>query len=83
MRRYSMQNYQRIIMRAHEAFQHRLKQVEIELAEAQHALEILDLQALDHERRTMLALGQNSQDSPLSCLPDEVMHMIAQEVETK
>lgn len=77
-----MQRYQRIIMRAHEAFQHRLKQVEIELVEAQHALDLLDIQALSHDRRTAVIMGQDArlgENSPLRLLPEEIVREIVWE----
>lgn len=79
-----MQNYQRIIMRAHEAFQHKLHQVEIELAEAQQKLETLDIQVLAHERRAALVMSQDPRlggGSPLRLLPDELVLAIAVEAE--
>lgn len=78
-----MEKYKRMVVRAQEAFRRRLDQVEIELAEARNALEELEIQAQDHERRTALALGQDSEDSQLYSLPDELMLLIALEVEKK
>jgi hypothetical protein len=78
-----MEKYKRLVVRAQEAFKRRLDQVEIELAEARNALEELEIHVLDHERRAALALGQDSQDSQLYSLPDDLMLLIALEVEKK
>lgn len=75
-----MDKYRQIIQRAHEAFQRRLNRIEIELAEAQHALENLDLKILSHDRKTAIIMAQHprlGQDSPLHALPDDLLRVIA------
>lgn len=66
-----MLHYQKIIvMKAHEAFQRRLRQVEIELAEAQHALELLDMKTSVVERKTAVVMALQH------ALPDDLVFMI-------
>ena len=49
-----MLKYQKIVMRAHEAFHRRLRQVEVELAEAKRSLEQLDIRYSVHERKAQV-----------------------------
>ncbi len=75
-----MLNYRQAIHRAHEAFQRRLDKIEVELAEAQHTLELLDLEALSHDRKTAIILSQHARvgrDSPMHDLPDDLLRLIA------
>ena len=78
-----MDKYKRMVVLAQEAFKRRLDQVEIELSEARNALGELEIQAWDHECRTALAMGQDSLDSQLYSLPDEIMLLIVLETEKK
>lgn len=73
--------YHRIIVRAQDVFQRRLRKVEVELAQAQldlHALEIRD-HALATDRRLAVVMGGHAclgRNSLLNLLPDEILHAI-------
>ena len=65
------QVYHLMFARAQAVFQRRLDTIEIELAQAQHTLDKLDLATGSHSR-----LGQ---DSPLMSLPEDLLRAIAVE----
>ncbi len=75
-----MEKYRQIVHCAHEAFQRRLNRIEVELAEAQHALENLDLRILSHDRKTAIIMAQHArlgENSPLHGLPEDLLRVIA------
>jgi hypothetical protein len=86
-----MEKYHLMAARAQETFRRRLSQVEIELTQARITqaiseialaeLEVKLQQFILTERRTALAMGQDAENSQLSCLPDELVHLIALEIE--
>jgi hypothetical protein len=73
--------YHRFIVRTHDVFQRRLKKVEVELAQAQESMYILNIQDenLARDRRVALAMARHDRlgsESPLHSLPDELLDMI-------
>lgn len=68
-----MLKYQKIVMRAHEAFHRRLRQVEVELAEAKHSLEQLDIRYSVHERKAAMFQALEHR------LPDDLLCMIVEQ----
>ena len=72
------------IARAQAVFQRRMRQIEVELAEAQHALEKFELEPPLSPRQCKLALAMAhhprlGQDSPLRVLPEDLLRAIAEE----
>ncbi len=78
---------------AQETFRRRLNQVEIELTQARisQAVSEIALAELENklqlviqtDRRIALAMGQDSENSQLSSLPDELALLIALKIEQK
>jgi hypothetical protein len=70
--------YHNIVSCVQAAFQRRLNRIDIELAEAQHVVDCLDL--ADPDRRLALAMASNpdlGQQSPLLSLPEDLLRSIA------
>ena len=70
--------YHSIIARAQAAFQRRLNRIEVELAEAQHTLDCIEL--ANPDRKLALAMASHpslGQDSHLLALPEDLLQAIA------
>jgi hypothetical protein len=88
-----MEKYHLMAAWAQETFRRRLNQVEIELTQARisQAVSEIALAELENklqlviqtDRRIALAMGQDSENSQLSSLPDELALLIALKIEQK